>query len=426
MKLCFRVPFNSYLVGTSIDSLNLQTSFEEDGYLVKLVIEGDDPLELKDGTPETKHFKKTTYLSFEITLGGESAENLEKFKLLVKEESQRLKLFYLLVSAVNRTLCSIRNFGVVAHIQEVRPKNSEIESYFRRWGVKFSENNEKYQTILPATTGLLQVLLSHSTLDQMIPELHVSDWPDIEEALQDKLEAAPEQEFLTNAIEFLRVRNFRMALLESVICLEIVLTQYLRAFLSVRKNIPNERIGKFLTPQLGLSSRLSGLLDITLGREDLNRINIQKILKTVEWRNHIIHKTGRLPKELKEDTLRDGILSVLTLATLLAQRRDQIQAEPGLQKIAKEVSDDHRVPIPTIWAMKRHHILVEIQFFFDEIPASRVFEKVSENLTIKLKERDSRFDANKHLFIRFSEFPKKTIARWRRGNLEIIQGDIKS
>lgn len=425
MKLCFKVPFNSYLAGPSSESLNLQTSFEEDGYLVKMVIEGNGPLELKDGPPETKYFRKTTYLSFEITLGEASSENLQNFKLLVKEESQRLKLFSLFVSIINRALCSIRNFGVVAHIQEVRPIDSEIESYFRKWDVKFSENNEVYQTIFPATTGLLQGLLYFSASDQEIPELRVSDWPDIEEAIQDKLKPAPEQEFLTNAIEFLRIRNFRMALLESVICLEIVLTQYLRAFLSVRKNIPNERIGKFLTHQLGLSSRLSGLLDITLGREDLNKINIQKILKAVEWRNHIVHKTGRLPKELKEDTLRDGISSILTLAILLALRRDQIQAEPRLQKIAKEMSDDNKVPIPTIWAMQRHHILVEIQFFFDEIPESHVFEKVSKDLAIKLKERDPRFEANKHLFIRFLQFPKKTIARWRRGYLEIIQEDIK-
>jgi hypothetical protein len=425
MKLCLKVPFNSYLVGPSSDSLNLRTSFEEDDYLVKMVIEGDDPLELKASPSETKHFRKTTYLSFEITLAEISSENLEKFKLFVKEESQRLKLFYLLVSVVNRTLRSIRNFGVVAYIQEIRPKDSEIESYFRKWGVKFSEKNEEFQTIFPETMNLLQIYAS-SISDQKISELRISDWPDIEEAIQDKLEPAPEQEFLTNAIEFLRNRNFRMALLESVICLEIVLTQYLRAFLSVRKDIPDYRIKKFLTPQLGLTSRLSGLLDITLGRKDLNKINIQEILKAVEWRNHIIHKTGRLPKELKEDALRDGIWSILTLAELLARRRNQIQADPGLQKIAKEVSDDNKVPIPTIWARQRHHILVEIEFFFDEIPESRVFEKASQDLAIKLKQRDTRFEADKHLFVRFLQFPKKTIARWQKGNLEVIQEDIKS
>lgn len=419
MKLCFKVPFSSYLLGPSDESLNLQTSFEEDSYLIKFIIEGNDSLEVKEGTPETNYCRKTTYLYFDIALHEESQENIEKFKLLIKEESQRSKLFSLLVSVVNRTLRSIRYFGVVAHIQEVRYRESEIGSYLRNWQVKYSENDEAYQTIVPPGMGFLGSFIL-STLDQETPELRVSDWPDIEEAIQDKIEPSPEKEFVTNAIEFLRKSNFRMALLESVICLEIVITQYMRAFLSVRKDIPNNRIEKFLTPQLGLSSRLSCLLDLTLSREDLNKINIQKILQAVNWRNHIVHKTGRLPKDLKEDTIRDGISNMLTLAMLLAQRRDQIQAEPGLQKIAKKVSDNNKIPIPTIWIIRSHYILAEIQFFLDQIPKSHVFEKVSTDLAIELKERDYRFEADKHLFVRFSQFPKKTIARWRRGALEII------
>lgn len=421
MKICFKVPFNSWLNGPSAESLNLHTFFEEKVYLVKVNIEGNDPLVLEKGSPETKHFCKTTFITFEVTLKDEASEHLEEFKLLITEEANRLKLFSLLVNIVNRMLRSIRNFGIVAHLQEIRPRNDDLEPFFRKWDVKYSDNGTDFHFYYPQTVGLLEFGRIYSSVDEDTPSMNVSDWPDIEEAIQDHLDPAPEQEFFTNAIEFLRTRNFRMSLLESVICLEIVLTQYLKAFLSVRKEISNSRINKFLTPQLGLSSRLSGLLDLTLRIDDLKKFNIQKILQAVGWRNYIIHKTGNLPVHLKEEALSEGISSVIGLSMLLAQRRDQILAEPELQIIAKKVSENNKTPLPTIWAMRKHNILIEVQFYFDQLPESDVLAKVSNDLSVELKARDHRFDADKHLYVRFMQFPKKIIARWRHGALEIIE-----
>ena len=239
MKLCFKVPFISYLIGPSVESLNLQTSFQEDEYLVKVVIEGDKPLELKDSLPEEKYFRRTSSLLFEIKLQDITPVSLEKFRLLVKEKAKRLNLFSMLISIVNRTFRNIRNLGTVVHLHEIHPENNEVESYLRSWEVKFSENDKEYQSVLPELElGGLSSLTRISAPAQETPIIYSNNWPDIEEAIQDKAEPPPEQEFLTNTIEFLRIRNFRMALLEVVICLEIVLTQYLREFLSIRKHIP--------------------------------------------------------------------------------------------------------------------------------------------------------------------------------------------
>ena len=424
MQINFKVPFNAWLNGPLVDSLDLHTSFEEKKYLVNVNIEGHDPLELEKSSPETKFFRRTTFINFEVTLKDETAGNLDDFKLLITGEVHSLELFRLLVSIVNRMFRSIRNFGTVTHLQEIRPQDNDLEPLFRKWDVKYSEDGTDFHTYFGPINALGFSALGRFYLssDYDTPSIDVSDWPDIEEAIQDKLQPSPEQEFFTNAIEFLRTSNFRMALLESVICLEIVLTQYLKAFLLIRKEISKSRIEQFLSPQLGLSSRLSGLLDLTMDDKDLKNINIQKILQAVGWRNHIIHKSGKLPDQLDEDSLRDGISNILRLSKRLAQRRDQILTGPELQMIAKKVAEDNKIPLPTIWDMQRHNIWVDIPFFFEELPKSYdVLKKVASDLSSELKSRDHRFDAEKHLYVRFIKFPNHTIARWRHGTLEIIE-----
>lgn len=424
MKVSFKYPLDLYVVGPSRESLDLKTSFlQEPRYSVKLCLEGQEPLELKEGPPETKFFRRITVLAFEIECTSAELSELERFKLLVKDNKKRQELLNMLVEVINRALNNIRNFGTVTHIREVYPREDEVEVYLRHWQVKFSENDGEYQDILPMPKGLLSLLLLPSPpAARATPELRTSSWPDIEEAIQDNLKPSPEQEFLTNTIEFLRTGNLRMALLESIICLEIVLTQYLRAFLVIDKKMPPNRINeKFLTPRLELSTRLAGLLDLTLYSDDLKKIDIQKVLEAVKWRNHIVHRTGNFPPQLKENDLRERISSVITLTLLLAERRDQIQAQPELQEISKKISQDNDIPLPTIWLIRKHIIYVEIQFFSSPIPNKSVLEKVIHDLSEELKNRDQKFEPDNHLYVRFVQFPKKTIARWRRGTLEVIK-----
>ena len=129
-----------------------------------------------------------------------------------------------------------------------------------------------------------------------IGELDYNNWPTIVEAIQDNLESPPEQEFITNALEHLKVRNYRLALIESIICLEIVLTQYLKAFFSINKQIPEKRINNFLNPNLGLNARISVLLNLCLDERDIESVNFTNILRAINRRNHIIHKTGNLAR----------------------------------------------------------------------------------------------------------------------------------
>jgi hypothetical protein len=142
-------------------------------------------------------------------------------------------------------------------------------------------------------------------------------WAEIEKAIQDNKSPLPEQEFTVNASEHLYLRNFRLALVESVIGLEIVLSRHLRTYLHTQKKAPEARIGEFLTPNLTLNMRLSGLLVLTLPPDVFQQIDLDTIKKAVRWRNQVVHKTGQLPGGIPNAELRETISAVLELTQRL-------------------------------------------------------------------------------------------------------------
>lgn len=424
-RLLFQVPFQCYLSGPSEDSLSLRGRFEVSHFLVsvKLVSHEDKIYELENVEPNDKFFRKIDYLEYALTpLAHEIALELDS-QTLATDRKKQSELFRTLLIIVNRTLQSIRNFGTVPHIQVLNPEIKDGEKYMRLCDVRVSDGEQEHR-IVPATSIFDLILSGQYQAVQNVMEvstLNVTAWPDIEEALQDESDPPPEKEFFTNAIEFLRLRNFRMGLLESVICLEIVLTQYLRAFLSIRKKLSNTRINKFLKPEIGLSARLAGLLDLSLTAKDLNDIDVNNIIRVVRWRNNIIHRTGHLPENVGEKSLKDGIFQVLSLVLKLARLRDRINSSPELEKIAVKISENNNIPVPTIFDLGRHLVLVEIQFVFKELPSKEVLGNTAHRLGEELGRRDTRFKPEEHLFIRFLKFPKETVARWREGKLEFTE-----
>jgi hypothetical protein len=429
-KLLFQIPFQCYLTGPSKDSLVFRTTFEVSPFSVslKLLSREDNIYELENGEKNERYFTHIDYLEYALTpLCNEIAGKLDS-QTLATQEKERTELFRTLLMIVNRTLQSIRNFVAVPHIQVLNPETKDAEAYMALWDLRVLASGEEHP-IFPPTSAFALAMSGKSPLEYLrvqdsmnVPNLNVRAWPDIEEALQDNSDPPPEKEFFINAIEFLGVRNFRMALLESIICLEIVLSQYLRAYLSIRKSLSTKRINDFLTPGMGLTARLTGLLDLTLSPEDLSDIDVNKIIQAVKWRNEIVHQTGRLPQNVKEEALRDSIGEVLGLVLRLAQLRDRINSSPELEQIAQRVSEDNSIPVPTIFGLARHSVLVEIQFMFKELPSEKVLKNVAQALGEELGRRDRKFKPDKHLFIRFLKFPQETVARWHAGNLEFADG----
>lgn len=417
MKLSFKLPLEVkiYVTGPSSESLNVITSFKHKNNIVRVSFLGEEPF--SERLPDNeKYFKKITDLSFQIETD-ESTKRGRKILDLIEDRENYYDLLLFLVTVVNRVLRNIRNYGICPHIHEIKPKQDETEALLYKWSVKISKEGEEFSPLIEKPEDLIDFLKYYRPIERNINVVSISKWPEIEEAVQDDLPFLPERELYINAIEFFRVENNKMALLESINCLEIVLNQYLREFLSKRKKLTKNRRDIF-TSEIGLTGRIAGLLDITLSKENLNHVNINSVLKGIEWRNKIVHRYGHLPRGISNNNLRKVIGDIHELIYRLAWERDQIVAEPSLTEISKNIAKKYNIQTPTIFAIPRpkHKIAVKINFLF-EIPDNKNFKAIYEDLIKMFKKRDPRFDESKHLLLEFMKFPYKTIAHWLNNKL---------
>jgi hypothetical protein len=238
------------------------------------------------------------------------------------------------------------------------------------------------------------------------------------EAMQEGLEPGPEQEFLANCLEHLGERNFRLALIESVICLEIVLSGFLRTYLQHEKRLSKSRIENFLSSTFGLTSRVSGVLDLTLPKELVAKIDADLVLKAVGWRNAVMHKTGRLPAHLDEKTLRKHVAAVLTLVRYLANRRDEIAAEPELRAVGETIAKEFGGSDPTMRQFSRHVVWVDYFYFSKtDLPLETDMERIVARTGQLLADRDPRFELHQHLYARFLTYLDGPQWGWTAGRL---------
>lgn len=422
MQLKFRVFLRTFIMGPSPDALNAETLFPHKHYEVKIRLEGEDEVLFTDEVPEDEgHFRRVYSIVFYLR---EVKEDEPKLGELVLEPSGRLRLLKILTRLANRVLRSIRNYGYVYHVQEIHPDFSNADYYLRMLNVQVSEDGEQWSNVGGEST-LAETFMFGTFSDEAESVIKVTRWPDIEEAIQDDLDPPPEQEFFANTIEQLRRRNYRMALIESILCLEIVMSQYLSSYLTLGKTVPKKRVEDFLNPQLGLTARVSALLDLTLSEIDMRRIKVNDVLQAIKWRNGIIHKTGRLPKGLDQETIERNIVSVLSLSNFLARKKHNIEASPAMRELGETISSKHNVPQPSIWKIGRHNVLVRFEFLtIDYHPSESELEAIAKDFETLLAKLDNRFDPIEHLYIKYLAFPKETRARWLKGQLKVMHNTL--
>jgi hypothetical protein len=109
--------------------------------------------------------------------------------------------------------------------------------------------------------------------------IETTSWEKVATEILEQKNPPAELELAVNSMEHWHSKNLRLAVLESVIGLGIVMASFLRAYLTYRKEIPEAQLKDFLSPEFGLTSRLSGLLNMTFNKKDLENINIDLIKK---------------------------------------------------------------------------------------------------------------------------------------------------
>ena len=414
----FYIPYRSF---PSEKSLDLKVNFKEKGYLISVDVEAT----IYSDSPPPEYRGEYLIKGFSFTVE-EKPNKKGTLSELAENPNKYPELLSLLASFINVVLNKIRNFGMIPYINEIDYKKYDAKSYFEQWKVEIFTPDIGWRKIIAISETFKEYFFlfwpQFFEESKSFPLLIEADkWEDIKFAIQAKRKPTPEQEFMVNAIELMRLSNWRSALLESITCLEIVLSQFLREYFKYNK-VPPNRISQFFKPPgIGLTARISVLLNLTLSPGDLSIINIDEILKAIEWRNTILHRTGHLPEENPEK-VKKKIWNVLELADILSLRRDQIKESPEMKKISEEIAKEYNIPVPKIWLFKNHNILMEFVFFsIDCFPKFSILKELIKSISDHLLNRDRLFDANKHLYINFIKFPREIVERWHQGKYELIQ-----
>ena len=383
-----------------------------------MLLPGGEPCEASVSKPRCRWYRKANELQFTLTDGEANPPMLAR----LCSDSARPDLLKAMREITLRVFHVVRNVGCVPELPETLPEEGEVDEQLKKWEPESSTDGNTWIQLIPPDppVGALALALG---LGQHIrawrgefsndAELDVSSWPHITEMLEEGKEASPEDEFFTNTIGHLRRRNFRLALLESIIGLEIVLTQFLREYLTMVKRLPKHRIDVFLA-DLDLTARLSAVLDFTVPDSFLKDIDL--VLKAVTWRNVITHKTGHLPSGIPDEGFNKAIDSVLGLARKLAERRDDIKASPETKKIAEALKIKPNMLHPTIWVEPWHKIIIRAQFF-SPFPSREEMQEIVDEATRLFTQYDRRFERDKHLRIDFEDFTGKPLGGFHFGLL---------
>ncbi len=404
---------------------DVSASFTFHRYAVMLTAAGGEVEKATWAKPDDlcQWYRRATELVLTIT---ETEQSRHPIANLITAPLHK-ELLELIEGVTLQVLRVIRNVGIAPELPESLPREDSLEEELRTWGPEVSEDGVTWTPVFPPEPrrgfrSLLGGLLGPRKEGfAMNAELNVLHWEHIREVLEDNIEIPPEDEFLTNTTGHLRGRNYRLAVVDAVIGLEIVLSRYLKAYLAVAKGLSKPRIRDFLRHDFGLTARLSGILDLTMHESYLKDVNLDHVLKAVEWRNGIVHRTGRLPSEVPAKTVREVLNAVFQLARTLAELHLDVLARPDRTKIGEAMTKSWsgRISWPRIWIKPWHRVEVEVECYGDPLSREEM-SRIAEDLGSHLKARDPRFDPLVGLGVRYYQsFPREYLGEYFVGRVRL-------
>jgi hypothetical protein len=408
-RIRLNVPLNMFLNASDPNLLDPSLIFEHGEYEIRVSLKGGTALRVeKDDEP---HFRSVSHCQLEIR-----DKHHDGAILRLTDSKNYQELIDLLMPIVNRTLAAIRNFGWVTTAREYKPEEKP-EALLRAWQTK-ARTRGKWREVAPKPKKDALGLYGLFPLEENVERssLSVGRWRDIEQALVENLKPNPEQEFLTNALQHLREDNLRLALVEATVCLEIVLSDALRLYLEVKKRFPKKKIEAVLS-NVGLTTRVGLILDPILTYDERSRAQLDKVLKAINLRNAIVHKTGHLDPSVPVEEVHDSVYAMLNLALTLGRKREKLKGEPALEQISIAIADRFQCPRPEIETLKHHEVSVTFSFPSEvslylrplgspeapdiKVPDRQGLQAIINEIELRLKELDPYFDPKKHLSVSF-------------------------
>jgi len=427
IEIEFKYPFNCRLKGSSAEELDFEVKFSEGEFDVQAVMETEAPVEIKTGALKGLYFCETKNLLVYL----KSADFLKAFGPdtvdLTNNDNFKKTIYQINMKILNRVLRNLRVYGISPHVREQPPSTQEAEAFLCSWNTRLRIGSGEWLPLAyteEATLTALQVRNVGIGWGYGPKTVEVSTYfkRDIIEAIEDNLQPPPEQEFWVNALEFLREQNYRMAVVEAVIGLEIVLVQYISLFLEKKKRVSKKKTEDFFV-KAGLSHLFNVVLRLIAPENDLAGVNLDMVSKTIGWRNKVAHK-GKLPEDIPEHELRQGIASVVEVNQILRLKIHQIESEPMFQTITEKVKQKcGSTSVCWIFPITRRKIYMDLSVL--DSPSWFTKQKLEEiiKFTIELiRAKISRFDPQEDLYAKVHHFSRlQPVAIYAKGELKIFQ-----
>lgn len=433
------------VLGINKDSLNIKSLFDfkhqKKAFTVKIHFSYtyEEPLKFKIG--EKAEILSTEVEKINIELSNKSQKGYEYLKEIIGEplviresnsdeniNSQKTQLYTLLVNIVNVVLKNIRIVGECTLVNEIPIEPYKANAFLNNWNVEKRENNENSWVKVIDIEGLSQLLYFRQIVLEERPFSYfiADNWPDVEDALNDKLSTDIQYELLINSQDYLELGNYRMAIAECVSALDIVLKEYIGNYYKLDKKAPSKIIEDILNPNFTLSEQIGTIVYLVLKEKyRLDDNLIESILKMNKLRNAILHKGKSLSKEEKKFVRENGFKNIRYLTEILSDEIKNMKLSSELKDKLTSISKKYKIPMPVIIKKKRHNYNVIVHFLnigvIYEIPDKNKFKEISSKLIEILEQHDSYFEKEKNLKLRFIEgFPKpETLAFWKKSILEI-------
>jgi hypothetical protein len=153
----------------------------------------------------------------------------------------------------------------------------------------------------------------------------------LERALKDGYEIPLWRELVLNAEHYCYIGDFRMAILESVTALELVISQFIGGELSAA-GVKDKEIKEFVK-ETGVAKGLNIMIRFLVGKDGIQDDLLEKCKGAITKRNKIIHE-GR--RETDYQSTKDSIIAIYKLIQLLLEKgRDMDELRDDYKQIMK-------------------------------------------------------------------------------------------
>lgn len=448
IHLRYKIEQSFYIVGISVESLNIKSSFNYNSFEIMINFEYrfKEPIvykykykesfyiiyinEVKNINIEISNIDEDGYNKLKNSIGEVLLINNENINNAIShKQMQKTELYNLLVKITNFILKNIRVVGKCPFVHELPIKPEKANSFLYTWEAEKKENEEKWIKIIQIAEDsdltITKKFSLFSPISNEKPQSYLSAlrWYLIEEAINDKLGTDIQDELMVNSKEFLDLGNTRMAVIECLIALDVVLKEYTNHYYE-KKDAPSDIKNYISNPNFMLSEKIATIVFLIIKeRHKFDNNFIESIIRMNKLRNDIIHRGKVLSDSEEKFVVEKGYNSIKSLVEILADEINNLKLETNLRDKLINLSQKHNIPTPVVQIKGRHNFYVSISFLGlgvkYPIPDKEKMNEITIEIIKIIENYDKFFNKEKNLRLEFTQgfYPPTILSYWTKNKL---------